>query len=428
MTEARNVFPDLVVEEIDLGEYPTLRHDHPHALTKKIQVTQGDMHGNPLMLVNFLIRRGVIDTSPEYYQKWKDIYLKFSAYINDACELALARCKDPSDFLSFEQLFQELLVKDFDSLRPVLNELDKVLAEIHIIPNKGKILYLGDLVAERGPCDYLSFKILEKLKDARVYHKILISNHDMYLITATELKGYNKYQLVPRSSMRTNANNIKFVISMYGLQMLIDVGVVKKAEVDAIVENIYKPSLQALDYTLSEDGLTITIYSHALIGLDTIMDIAKDINVVYRDDTPFELADTINEINREFSRYVKNKRVNELFYDGGAFIKLIDNRNPYLISRPYYYNHYYICFVHGHDPNIPQEEHVITLDGMLAKTEKNLVGTCSFLHTPYCPVSQFIWDSSFTMFPVVQEKDSNEKEMGRQLQELQQAINRMAFS
>lgn len=123
-----------------------------------------------------------------------------------------------------------------------------------------------------------------------------------------------------------------------------------------------------MNYRLCTDAngeLGITLFGHAPVGVSIIESLAKKINVEYNDETPVDLAQTIDRINTCFmNEYVNKNRIHDL-YDTQYLNELNDNTlqciNPkthpfeYLMwnrdiekNRVPTHNNYSVFFVHGH--------------------------------------------------------------------------------
>jgi hypothetical protein len=327
--------PIISHENVDLFTYPDIDTEFPS--DKETQLTLGDLHGNALKLIYFLIRQNVLEITKNDYATLGAIYLK-----------------DP----------KELTKKELDTFCDIVKE-----AKVNPV---GTIRLIGDEVADRGSNDYLTLKVLEKLKLTDMSVEILLSNHGAEFITAYETKnnftGFIMYD--------------EFIQSMTGLKILLKRNLVTSREVDNLINDIYKPSLRALSYTVNSDENKITLYSHALIGLRTIKDMAQKLLVKYKDKSIKNLADTINNINSEFQAYIKDNRARiDLYHEeairktnssnhlSGAFEITMWNRLVDWVKddRPSCHNDYAIDFVHGHDLNDKTQDNIYNLDNTFGK-------------------------------------------------------------
>lgn len=354
----------LIDSEANIDEYPGTDAAHPAGSLN--QNTIGDLHGNALKLIYFLVRQNVINLSAEDYGRLKGIY-----------DIPVA----------------ELTAEN-------LGEFKAILAGVTVNP-VATVRLIGDELADRGSLDYYTLKIIEKLISAGVHVETLISNHTYWFYD-----GYfNDKSFDLNLFSEGGAPSGQFAAqhrSMTGLKTVIERGLVTREEVDALVKNYHQPSLLALSYTIDPDRNSITIYSHAPIDFTTIEAIARKLGVDFKDATIFELAATIEEINLAFKKKVSEGGLLDLVdpeimgimggnftYDecGGDIFKipfefLVWNRKterkkdePYFtetikqLDRPKQISaHSYGCtFVRGHDSTPSGIDHEFNLDNNFGK-------------------------------------------------------------
>lgn len=324
----------IIQETVDINKCPTV--DTTFINVPEAEFTLGDLHGNFLKLFFILIRCGIANNVSEIdYQQSVKIYTK-----------------------STDQITRE----DLDKFNELLDKIQ--------FNSSGLLRLLGDELADRGSNDYFTLKLLEKLQQKKVPFKILASNHGIEFLNAFEKgKKFAPEVMTLKEHCR----------SIHNLQSLIDCGLVQKTEIVEIVNLVYKPALEAIAYSLNEDNTAISIYSHAGIGLNTIEEVAKQLGVLYKDDTAAAIAETIDSINEEFQSYVNDNKVHELCpkqelnkaYRNEPsklpFVSLIWNRIYENLNRPRYHKGYGIFFIHGHDSTDKKDSHIINLDNVLGK-------------------------------------------------------------
>jgi hypothetical protein len=333
--------PHLVLRElVDIYEPPIM-----HRLSEdkaKRQITIGDLHGNAIKLMFTLMTHGIAtNISETEYATLVSIY------------------RMPIHNLKKDHL---------DTFKNIL---------VNITFNTDYVIrLLGDELADRGQNDYFTLKILEKLHEHRVPMEILISNHSIEF-----LEAYEKQDIFHSSLFfqRQHAPSIE------NLELLIKKGIVARDEILAIVEQHYKPMLLAIGYFLDDNNHEITIYSHAAIGLNTLRSLAQKLTVDYNEETAHSLANTINNINRQFQYHVTHNTVHTLYSREiilNAYRSRCDlsdaplecimwNRRYDQIIRPAVYLSYAINFVHGHDDKDPGGYHICNLDTSLGKSEQH---------------------------------------------------------
>lgn len=354
-----NVF---VSENIDIDVYPSI--DQAHLAHNGAQLTIGDLHGNSVKLLYFLVRHGVLEMSPKDYDDVVQIY------------------KTPARRLTGQHLarFNQIVAN------ATINEAAKT----------SKLCLIGDEMCDRGNNDYYTIKLLQKLKDNDVAFDILISNHGGGLLQKYENgQPFNNFSFRPT----TSAEN---------LQILIDKNLVTRDEIDQHIQDCYLPSLKAINYTLNETSDRITIYSHAPIGIEMIEHTAKMLKIPFEGDNAVSIARTIDAINQKFSEYVKNNKVYRDLIKTRTYHKyasdkktqtiaktpieinqddlkaqeecpfdyLIWNRNYTNLNRPAWAD-----FVHGHDSKELTQDNIFNLDNKLGKDPNSHRGVYDILYS-----------------------------------------------
>lgn len=339
---------ELILETVDIFKRPVL--DMTHQAQAGTQITIGDLHGNAMKLMFMLVKHGILENiNDDQYNRLVEIY------------------KTPILKLT----------------KALLDEFNDILSTI-TFNNHSLVRLIGDELADRGNNDYFTLKILEKLHQHHVPVEILVSNHGIEFIEASE-KQDNFHAPMLQSNHAQ---------SMENLQILVEKSMVTRAEILEITNECYKPTLKAISYSFSEDQNEITIYSHAGIGLNTIQNLAKKLKVKYQDSNAIELAQTIDKINAKFQKHVQEKTLNRLYtreqiaaaYWGyteanAPLVFLMWNRSYESIDRPDDYQGYKINFAHGHDDRDETKENIYNLDNHLGKMQNMNEGFYSVLYS-----------------------------------------------
>ena len=310
--------PIMISEKVNIYQLPILDIEHS---TVDSEITIGDLHGNTIKLLFFLVKHGAITNLSS-----KDYAALVLIYKKNVEELTK---QDLNDFVSI---------------------LDRITYHAG-----GIIRLLGDDLADRGQNDYFTLKLIEKLYLNKVNVEILISNHSIEYVEAYE----TKFNLLPPNLNQAHTK------SLYNMHSLIKSGLVSKKEVLQITYTAYKSFLKAISYTLSADGTGITIYSHAGIGLNTIAEISGVFKTPYADHTAAQLAESIDKINIVFQKHVQENSVHTLYSHKNILfayrvasskdlvkmpiVFLTWNRRYHNITRPVMLNGYHLDFCHGHD-------------------------------------------------------------------------------
>lgn len=238
----------------DLGVFPT----HPANPSLSTQITLGDLHGNAIKLIYFLVREGVLQAlTRENYARLIEIYSKPVETIT------------AEDLANFNGILDEL------GARPI-----------------GRVRLIGDVLCDRGMNDYYTLRVLATLKRLGVPVEIEASNHDIGFLSAYNIDATTAETMFADASFGPGQGR-----SMSSLQALLSRFPDEIARVKSEIETAYLPSVTVLNYSLSPDGQQITLYTHAPVNLITIQQLARNFGVEYKAGLARELAGTIDRIN-----------------------------------------------------------------------------------------------------------------------------------
>ncbi len=359
----------LIRTKVDIYSYPQVDPSYP--ADPENQFTNGDLHANPIKALYTLIRLGVLTLGKQDYLKLVEIF----------------RTADTTTNLPGKLTPEQLA------------EYRTILSRIQFNKNTvGLVRYIGDEFADRCSNDLLVKEFFDRLASLDVPYESLLSNHTMDFIKSceredfpfskTELRGTKKGKTVTHST------------SKLALGASITEGLVTRQDIVNFYNQVYKPHSKLLSYSFSPDD-GITIYSHGIIGIDTIDDIVNQLNALiptvpelaaevaalkisYRDNSRFELAETIDDINRVYSALAEKNKIHLLCTDEetgegltanptkpaltGGVQKLLWNRRPDDVNRPKIHKGYSINYVHGHDGGEDKtRENIYNTDTSLGK-------------------------------------------------------------
>ncbi|HHT9951726.1 TPA: Dot/Icm T4SS effector WipA [Legionella pneumophila] len=410
----------LINKNIDIYNYPNELEDNLGS------ISLGDLHGNAIKLIHFLFRHKIIKFKPEIsnfheaYQQFVTIYEQYDDIVQEYLEIrtllqliqikitnAQQRILDIEQKLSLaidhQQEFSQSLLqlkKPIEAnlqmaekskagleeklsglktrLPSCIERFNKFMTQIEINDIKTLVRLLGDEVADRGSCDYFTLIILDFLYQNQIAIKIILSNHGYEFIHA-----YEKLVIGQPFKPKGYIGDIQ-IKSFWGIQLLLEQSAITQEELRSLVERAYKPTLKIIDYSLSEDG--ITLYSHAPIRFDSIRMAASQLGVTYNDSTKEALAETIDQLNAQLQIYMKNNMLHLLFENNeindptnmtdeernaSPLIYLVWNRwnesKEVENARPGKYNGYFVTYVHGHDPFQSPLTYVYNLDTLCGK-------------------------------------------------------------
>lgn len=413
----------LINKNVDIYSYPSEFENNLGS------ISLGDLHGNSIKLIHFLFRHKIIKFKQEVtnfqeaYQQFLTIYEQYGDIVQEYLEirtlLQLAEVKKTNTKQKILSIDKELLLeKGIDTERSqsvsqlkkqlevnlqtaltnemrlehqltelkkklplCLDQFNQFMIKLEVNDIKTVLRLIGDEVADRGNCDYFTLRILDFLYQNQVPMNIVFSNHGYEFIYA-----YEKLMVGQPFKPKGNIGDIQ-TKSIWGIQLLLEQGVISQDELIRIIDRTYKPTLKLIDYSLSGDG--ITLYSHAPIRFDSIRLVAKHLGVTYDDSTQEALAATIDQINNHFQVFIKSNKLHLLFENNE--IKDLTNMSEeervkwpltYLIwnrwnesketedARPAKHNGYNLTYVHGHDPFQSPLPHIYNLDTLCGKDSR----------------------------------------------------------
>ncbi|MCC5792772.1 MAG: hypothetical protein JJT82_09240 [Legionellaceae bacterium] len=402
---------ELIEKQIDLYQYPT---EFEPSLGS---VTIGDLHGNTLKLLHFLLRHRIIQFKNDYdpkqsYEDFVEIYesigesttaidekqdtIRYQEKRIGGYQSRIKELTDkPESILRIENFkkasesaisaAQSDLLPLKQPLAELVRRFNEFMTKLEVNHTSTLVRLIGDELADRGSNDYFTLRCLGFLKEHGVPVNILISNHSNEFVTAYESLAQGQ-GFTPENEV-----NDKQKPSFIGLKILLDEQIVSDAQVTQLVDVAYKPALKVMDYTLSEDG--ITLFSHAPVSFALIQHIAAHLGVVYHDTSKEALATTIDKINSQFSQIVHDNRVHEFCNCNDKHI-VLTNMTPSQVcthplvhvmwnrwtaekdsedTRPASKNGYHIAYIHGHDDYLSPLPHVFNLDTACGKgTRKSI--------------------------------------------------------
>lgn len=259
--------------EANISEHPLVEPGHHPA-----EITLGDMHGNVLRLIYSLIAEGAITLeTPEDYESLFAIYM------------------DP--------MWDEPVEKWSDHVEYLLAEFQRITSKIKVNPPFSFLRLIGDEVSDRGTSDLLTLSFLdtleEKMKRSDPQAKIqaLLSNHSADFIHCQRPKEYGPY--APKVKDEGNARR-----SYYNYVKAIEY--FKNKDSNFIKDKVIKPYINHLNridlfsYKIDEANNTFYLFTHAPVGRETIIGLAKLYEVPFQDKTMQQLGATMDAINKKF--------------------------------------------------------------------------------------------------------------------------------
>lgn len=301
----------------------------------------GDLHANALKFLHLLIQNGFItNLHPSQYTTLYKIYQKEVSQLTQA---------------------------DIDTWLSIVSKMK--------CSNRHKLLLLGDELGDRGNNDFFMITLIEKISHMHSL-SITLSNHADAFLASYE-SGFNILnggyeQTRPSTVSRSNQ------FSQSTLAYLQEKGFVTKEELKAFTKSVYLPKLTLIEYHYDPVDKTISLFTHAPIGLSIISKMASELNIHYKDETPEALIGTIDAINQSVQALLQAGAFRTKFYTthptADAFI---NNRNYPRLVRPEKHHLYQLRFIHGHDDGDPKEacNHIYSLDDQFGKVWSRTKGT-----------------------------------------------------
>jgi predicted transcriptional regulator YdeE len=230
----------------------------------------GDLHGNAMKGIYFLMRYGVMKLANEDdYSTLKNIYDKNT---------------------------DSLTAGDLENFKHILENASFKSPKL--------ITFIGDELADRGNNDWFTLLLLDKLHRSKVPYQIQYSNH-----SSVALQSISKLAALPGVIRTKYSNQQRSLDNMWSLEVK---GLITKKDINDIANTSYKPHLRLIGYTKTT-GDELTIYTHAPVGLETIKALASHFKVAYHEATMEELIATIDRINNKASDSINKNEFTQYF-------------------------------------------------------------------------------------------------------------------
>lgn len=351
---------------------------YPQHLIESASSAVGDLHGNAMKLIQFLILTNTITI----------------------CE---------SDYNRLYQLYQKPYI-DFQKCD--IEEMKSIIERITYL-NKKPLFLIGDILSDRGNNDWFTLMILAALKRNQIPFYIPYSNHDIefllrynnayYHYEEVQVKygtGVNLEELEQRVDFSEDTRPTKLIAEDYfqnveinetfthstdSIAHFLEKYFITQQDIQTVMDEVYFPALTAIPYCVVDDT-HLVLFLHAPAGLEYIEGLAQLHNIPCDFSSMSALIRTIDTINaaqkirniadldRFLDRYENETRKggskvptphkHPLHY--GAWNRL----NTYISFNKIAKENYVVTVVHGH--NGPQalpgfENHLVNLDSLHGK-------------------------------------------------------------
>ncbi|MCX7117773.1 MAG: hypothetical protein NTW94_07755 [Legionellales bacterium] len=171
----------VMLQHMDIYQYPKT------TMQSLGVVTLGDLHGNAVKLLHFLMLHGVVIWKASVvdragaYQSFVQIYeraaeiLKFRALMTQFVDPKQG-ISNPEEYARLKSLSapKELMI--------LLRQFNDLISQLAVQEVDTHVRLLGDELADRGSNDYFTLRLLGLLYDAHVAVSILSSNHGVQFL------------------------------------------------------------------------------------------------------------------------------------------------------------------------------------------------------------------------------------------------------
>lgn len=246
----------------DLKQYPTEFKDYHQQI-----ITIGDLHGNTMKLLWLLTYFSII-RFPEpvsNFQRLWEIY------------------ETPVEKLSLE------MIKEYESI---------IQSSIIVDERPNKIIFIGDILADRGLNDYFTFIVFQRIYQ-HIDYSILLSNHD--IVHLCEAEGNDYLAQYPKE---THEN---YFISFLNFKKLISKFPELESSAIEMRNTSFKPFVKLFDFGFP-NPTTMLLFSHTPFIFNKYFFQLDLFNNTFLNELVFELE----QINAKVSEHIKKNKLHLL--------------------------------------------------------------------------------------------------------------------
>lgn len=295
-------------DEVSLREFPGQTDEVPFNF-ENMQMNVGDSHGHCFNVLYPLVRHNILQlgggaafTQP--VRALPDAVADFAAD-DQGASLMLDVGADFARAKAIYNRLLEIYCKTLDTMtREDFEEFYQILEIEGKLNSIGLVRLMGDLLAERARWEMLTFMVLKYLTLHGCPLEILWSNHDAMFMLA---------YVIWREAVRQNPAHPVFVNpimvadrhfyqSLENTRKLLEKGAILFSELCDSFEKYYLPHLQLFSYSVSieYDRPRITIYSHGIVGIETIASCARNYGIAFNKRNQVEFLETLDRIIDRF--------------------------------------------------------------------------------------------------------------------------------
>ncbi len=275
---------------VDLEQAPL----EPFRARRDGQYTKGDLHGNFINAVHFMVQEGVM-VLPSYPEP-----ISFATV-----ELYPDLVGSPDKWFksTYDELYYLYSLPTEDLTRAHIDRLQEIINHAELNP-AACLRFIGDELADRGKNDYFMLVLMEKVIDSQDVPFIsLASNHSM---------GFVGDILRVNPRFRSGDVSHHQAGSITAVEQLLERDAISSRRVRQLAEK-YLSSVRLFDYSLGVDN-QISVYTHAPTGPNSILVAADYYGIDYQ--LPLSTADlarVIDDINKKFQLDLQSGHFYEVF-------------------------------------------------------------------------------------------------------------------
>ncbi len=277
----------LSIQQVNIYKKP-VPIEHAFKIT---EATIGDLHGNIIKFVYFLIKQGIILMDDAEFYRLVELYKT-----------------DP-----------HVWTQDY------IDELACAVKSFVVINKDVLVRLLGDDVADRGQLDITILWFLAEFVRQGGLVQIHVSNHGFEFITYMESYLLNPAaQEIPleRFALLGRHEN-QYTVSLANLHFILKKEWVSKEQVRHLYETVYRPLLRVMTYSICPTTGETHLFSHAESGLETLTALGEYFDVDCTKHTVKNIIDSIEVKNHLFQK--KYASVNQITISGCYNIKEMSN-------------------------------------------------------------------------------------------------------
>src|SRR3990167_2789567 len=282
---------------IDIKKFPTKIEPLQQSMTL------GDAHGNSVFILYWLIQNSVVTLKEKAdYEKFVQAHKVILEMTQTAYALSHDSYKGGLSNFDFDKTpnfafdparAQEHMsglcsnVKNKKRITDALDTIGIIIDNATVTTQKCIIRFIGDMLADRGYCDYPTLLLLQKLHAAvgvekntagevekNIDVRILYSNHDKTLVEHYKFSRDSKFNFNPEVLGLAQQASLQTMIAF------LEHGMLDPDKINGIISECYLPKLKLID--ISDNPVPghsdrLRFYTHAPAGKNELNKLAKAI-------------------------------------------------------------------------------------------------------------------------------------------------------